>query len=290
MAWIEVHQSLFTHRKTLELADVLELPEVYVAGHLVALWSWSLDNAPDGILPTSPRIVARAAQWSGDPGQLVDALLEVGYLDMEGANLCIHDWAMYAGRLVEKRKANAERMRQAREANKALTDKERATHVQRTSSARAGATVPNPTQPNSTNPPPTPQGEAVSAAEANFLDFFDEFWQLYPKKVQKPAAMRAARRIAARDRDNVVEACRHYAVSSRVVRGYAKDPPGFLKDEFWKDYISGPILEEQTNGSPKQEPVGSRPPQAGEANAADRKRAEGLRSLLAGNASGPRKT
>jgi hypothetical protein len=44
------------------------------------------------------------------------------------------------------------------------------------------------------------------------------------------------------------------------------------------------------NGSHKQEPTGSRPPQAGEQNAADRKRAEGLRSLLAGNASGPRKT
>jgi hypothetical protein len=45
-----------------------------------------------------------------------------------------------------------------------------------------------------------------------------------------------------------------------------------------------------TNGSHKQEPTGSRPPQAGEQNAADRKRGEGLRQILAGNASGPRKT
>jgi hypothetical protein len=101
-------------------------------------------------------------------------------------------------------------------------------------------------EPEPINPPNPPPGG--SAAEANFQDFFDEFWGCYPKKIQKQAAMKAARRIAARDRDEVVQAARHYSQSTRVLKGYCKDPPGFLKDAFWKDYVDGPQIEEHTNG------------------------------------------
>ncbi len=110
MAWIEVHQSLLTHRKTIELAGLLNLPEVYAAAHLVALWSWSLDNAPDAALPVSERIIARAAQWEGDASDFVQALLVSGFLDVDADRYFIHDWDDYAGRLIEKRKANAARM------------------------------------------------------------------------------------------------------------------------------------------------------------------------------------
>lgn len=157
MAWIEVHQALFTHRKTLALTDILDLPEVYVAAHLIALWTWALDNAPDGVLHVRRTIVARACQWSGDADALCDALIEAGFLEAgEGDVLIIHDWHDYAGRLVEKRRQNALRMREARQKQ---APEPRATHVQRTLHARAGATGPNPTQPD-----PTPLGGRASAS------------------------------------------------------------------------------------------------------------------------------
>ena len=118
---------------------------------------------------------------------------------------------------------------------------------------RTGQESPHPSSgiPHPESPPynPPPQGEGVSVAEQNFQDFFGEFWELYPKKVQKQATERAARKIAVRDRDDVVTATGHYVASSRVKRGYCKDPPGFLKDGFWKDYVNGPIIEEsKVNG------------------------------------------
>lgn len=168
MAWIEVHQSLFTHRKTLELADLLGVPEVYAAAHLIALWSWSLDNAPDGALHVRSTIIARASMWSGDADALVQALLATGYLEQgEGDVLCIHDWQDYAGRLLDKRRANAQRMREARSKEQETAPKERAMHVRSTFDARAGATVPNPTVQNSTIPgesTPAPAQERKLAA------------------------------------------------------------------------------------------------------------------------------
>ena len=175
MAWIELHQSLFTHRKTMQAAETLDLPEVYVVAHLMALWTWALDNAPDGVLPTSRRIIGKAAQWSGDPTALVNALFDAGFLegDEEGRTL-IHDWHSYAGRLVEKREANAERMRRARATSNPAPvkapEEARAESVQRTCVARAGATVPN-----STVPYPTEQNTEQESAPVR------------AKRTQKPA-------------------------------------------------------------------------------------------------------
>jgi hypothetical protein len=142
VAWIELHQSLPTHRKTLAAADLLDLPPVYVVGHVTAFWLWALDNVPDGRLHNvSPRTIARAAQWPGEASVFVDAITKAGFLEPDGADLLIHDWWSYAGKLIDRREQNALRMREAR-----------AAHVHSTDTARAGATVPNPTEPNRTEP------------------------------------------------------------------------------------------------------------------------------------------
>lgn len=150
MAYIEAHQSLRDHRKILALAAELDMAEPHVAGHCVYLWLWSLDNAPDGMLPESHRIIERAAAWIGVPGTLVAAMIAVGMLDQgDDGHLYIHDWFDYAGRLIEKRKSDAERKRQER-ANKGL-----ATPVRRTSKGRprdGAGTVPNRTVTNHTTP------------------------------------------------------------------------------------------------------------------------------------------
>jgi hypothetical protein len=97
MAYIEAHQSLRDHRKILALAAELDMPEPHVAGHCLFLWLWSLDNAVEGVLPTSERIIERAAGCVGKPGALVAAMARVGMLDRcdDGA-LAIHDWWDYA--------------------------------------------------------------------------------------------------------------------------------------------------------------------------------------------------
>ena len=51
MAWIEVHQALRGHKKTLSVRRELRLEtEAQVIGHMVCLWMWALDNEPGGDL------------------------------------------------------------------------------------------------------------------------------------------------------------------------------------------------------------------------------------------------
>lgn len=167
MAWIEVHQALPTHRKTLALASLLDVDPEPLVGHLVCLWLWALDNAPDGVIEASPRIIARVAGWRGDHDAFVAALETAGFAErVDDLKYIIHDWDDYAGKLVDRRKSNAERMRAARASLPNKDVHARAEHVQRTVHARVE--LPDPTQPDPTlpdrevvtspiAPPPTPR-------------------------------------------------------------------------------------------------------------------------------------
>ena len=122
MAWIELHQSLPTHKKTLIASDILDIPPVHFMGHVAAFWLWCLDNVPDGNLRgISARMIARAAQWDNDPDKFVDALMEAGFL-VQAETLTIHDWHDYAGKLVERRASEKERSKQRRAALKESED------------------------------------------------------------------------------------------------------------------------------------------------------------------------
>jgi hypothetical protein len=158
LAWIEVHQTLPNHRKTIEAAAILDISPVQMIGHLICLWLWALDNAPDGVMYTSRnalrnKMVANVSQWDGDPDAFVDALVESGFLNELDDALELHDWYDYAGKLMETRKANRERQRRYRESKKQQeTNAERNANVTRdvtvTKSERHAPTVPYRTLPN----------------------------------------------------------------------------------------------------------------------------------------------
>lgn len=142
MAYIEAHQSLRDHRKILALAGELDMPEPHVAGHCLYLWLWSLDNAPEGVLPASERIIERAAGWTGAAGALVAAMERAGMLERdEDGSLRIHDWYDYAGKLMERRKANAKRQQDWRERHATGDSDTPNAHVTVTSPSRNGANV-----------------------------------------------------------------------------------------------------------------------------------------------------
>lgn len=118
MAWIELHQSLWTHRKTFALADELGIDETYAAAHLARFWTWALDNVPSGDLTNiTARAIARGAGWNGDPDKFAQSLITSGWVDATEDTETIHDWESYAGRLIERREANAQRARTSRERN-----------------------------------------------------------------------------------------------------------------------------------------------------------------------------
>jgi hypothetical protein len=134
-----------------------------------------MDFAPDGCLAAfDTEEVAQAMLWEGDPDQLWKGLVDSRFVDVENGPSRIHDWHDYAGRLVERREANAERMRQSRAARRAQPPGPRADDVQRTDDARGpdvqglpDRTVPDLTGPDRTGPPsqtlPATEREGLSA-------------------------------------------------------------------------------------------------------------------------------
>ena len=145
--WIESHQSLRNHPKVKKAARLAGVNEFEMIGRLHCRWWWALDYAPDGDLTNySATDIESAVDWAGTEGEFYTALLDCGFnghgglIDVTGNSRMIHDWHEYGGRLLEKREANKERMREAR-----------ATHVQSTTVARTGATEQNRTEHNKQN-------------------------------------------------------------------------------------------------------------------------------------------
>lgn len=146
MAWIESHEDLPNHPKTRKLARLLNIGVPQVIGHLHCLWYWTLKYADDGNLERfQDADLAEAAMWEGDSTVFIQALAEVRFLDSSPPGYAVHDWNDYAGKLVQRRKQNRDRMRA-----------ERATHVlERSRHVPPRVELPYPTVPNRTVPNPT---------------------------------------------------------------------------------------------------------------------------------------
>jgi len=83
--------SLPGHPKTKKLAR-----RVGKAGVLSLIWLllWCVDNRSDGDLAgMTAEDIELAADWDGEPGVLVKALAEVGFLDGSEGSYTVHDWA-----------------------------------------------------------------------------------------------------------------------------------------------------------------------------------------------------
>jgi len=117
VAWIESHQGLAKHPKTLKLARKLNISIAQTIGHLHLFWWWAMDYAQDGDLShCDPEDIAIAADWQDDAKLFVDALIDVGFIDRgDDGSLSIHDWYEYAGKLIERRAADAARKKKSRE-------------------------------------------------------------------------------------------------------------------------------------------------------------------------------
>lgn len=206
MAWIESHQALSRHRKTLALAALLKTDRHKVLGHLHELWWWGLDNADvNGLLGNvSDRVIAEAAGWTlTNSGAFLAALVEAGFMDVGEDGLTLHDWYEYAGKLNERREENRERMRKKRTTkpppHDPRTNGASAEHVQRTSGARAPATGPN--QPDLTNLTSNTVANATASEPGETSpgdDRVDEIYAHFKARIQPRSRLCPRKRIAAR--------------------------------------------------------------------------------------------
>jgi len=101
MAYVQVS----SHPKFLDLRSILGRPKYAVLGCLEALWNFTAEYTPRGDIGRfSDRQLETAIEWDGEPGELIRALVEVRFLDVDPEHrLVIHDWADYAPDYVKKR-------------------------------------------------------------------------------------------------------------------------------------------------------------------------------------------
>ena len=157
--WIELHQEMPRHPKTLALAQALKISRREAVGLLIDLWTWGLNCADETghLRGITNEGIAMAMDWPGRQAvKLVNALVDCGWIDGENGSYCLHDWADYTSRLSDKRK-DAERKREARKrAKQADKSPENPQNVpgqsadsprKNTVNPRAGITEPNQTKP-----------------------------------------------------------------------------------------------------------------------------------------------
>lgn len=108
MAWIESHQELLDHPKTLRLSNMLKIKPSQTIGHLMCLWWWSLKYAEDGVLARFKNDdLSLAARFDGNPDDFVNALVDSKFLD--DSPLRVHDWVRYAGTWLRNKYATSSR-------------------------------------------------------------------------------------------------------------------------------------------------------------------------------------
>jgi hypothetical protein len=163
MAWIESHQALQRHPKTLKLAAILGESRRGAIGMMHCLWWWAIDYAPSGDLgKISDAELVGACDWGGETGVLRAALRNSGFLDPDDH---LHDWDEYAGRLLSSRRRDAKRKRDVRR-----TSGGRPTTVHRTD-RHTVQTQPNPTDPTQQTKEGVGIPDDLKANEAEVLDW-----------------------------------------------------------------------------------------------------------------------
>lgn len=150
--WVELHQEMPRHPKTLALAQALKISRREAVGLLIDLWTWGLNCADESghLRGTTEEGIAMAMDWPfRQASKLVNALVSCGWMDKDENGYSLHDWPDYTSKLSDKRK-DAERKREARKRAK-RTDASAESPGKNTVNPRARITQPNPTQPNPTN-------------------------------------------------------------------------------------------------------------------------------------------
>ena len=179
MAWIESHQGIERHPKTMKLSISMGWDIDQTIGKLHRLWWWCIDFAPDGnVSRHSADMVALAVGLSIDQGEkFISSLLESGFLDRISVKkqknvYLIHDWLEYAGRYLRdtKYKRNPEKVHEIIRLHSSVVSRQSADNQPKVSRKSA---VP-------TNQPNQPTSDA-----------FEKFWMAYPRKVSKATALKA---------------------------------------------------------------------------------------------------
>jgi len=174
MPWIESHQALKDHPKTLDLMAMTGWNLDTTIGKLHRLWWWCIDYAPDGDLQkhSDDRL---AVALDCDPINIA-AMFQAGWLDVKPYRR-VHNWWDFFGRFLQVKYKNMPKK----------WKKIKNRYKGRSKGGSKGGeqnTPPNLTIPNLTKPTDTD----IQTNKDN--ESFERYWSLWPRKEDKQNARR----------------------------------------------------------------------------------------------------
>ena len=202
MAWLESHQGIERHPKTMKLSLIMGWDLDQTIGKLHRFWWWCLDFAPDGNV--SRHSADMAALSVGIPPELgekfISAMYKSEFLDKTSKNqFLIHDWLEYAGRYLRdtKFRRNPEKLKEIIALYATIVSRQSADKKPTKSRKSAESQPYLPNLPNLPNIPKNKDGAKVSAFV--LPDWIDsEVWKAFEEmrsKIKKPMTDRARKNI-----------------------------------------------------------------------------------------------
>jgi len=151
---IRIKSELPRHRKFKRLKRIIGASAME---HLITFWCNIAEQIPNGTLSGwSNEDIAEAANWNEEADCFIDAMVDSGFIDREGNQLIIHDWADHQPWVVGA-KERSERAKIAGKASaKARLKKYGTTQPPNDSRTGSSKTVLNSTRTPSPTPSPTP--------------------------------------------------------------------------------------------------------------------------------------
>ena len=126
MPWIESHQTIERHYKTLDLMNEMGWELNATIGILHRFWWWCVDYTEDGDLRkhNPSRLGAAVGLFGSESNKFVNAMTKAGWIDSKPYPH-IHDWWDYIGRFLQvKYKNSPEKWKKIRELYKNVGFKE----------------------------------------------------------------------------------------------------------------------------------------------------------------------
>ncbi len=107
MPWIESHQELERHPKTLDLMTSMGWDLDITIGKLHRFWWWCVDYAEDGDLRkhNDNRLSAAVGVLPGASKQFIEAMVQSGWIDRK-PYFRVHDWWHYFGEFLKAKYKN----------------------------------------------------------------------------------------------------------------------------------------------------------------------------------------
>lgn len=230
--WIKVGTTVHSKPEVLGVAQQCGLGIDTVVGKLIRMWAWFDEMSANGHVSYGTNVWLDS--YVGHEG-FAQACVKVGWLESDGDGLTMPNFDRHNGESSKKRLTDAVRKRKSR-SNQVGDSAKRPQNVREMSHEKCDQI-----REDKIREEVTTLSSAKPPSEVTYPDDFQDFWQHYPKRKGKGAALKAWKKLstadksAAIDRAEWVAGCWDANDPDEQRRQFIQDPATWLNARGWED-------------------------------------------------------